>query len=416
MIHKARYRPRTASGFNRLLRWTLGRSLVLRFRIKAKGDELFKTLHPPYILVPTHHGNLDPFMVNYFVPGQVYWVTGDGSMRSSIMKFLLSLVGSIPKSKAIPDLETVGWIVDVIRKRGGVVGIFAEGQASWDGHTQEIIPSTAKLIKLLKVPVVVAVLKGSFSSQPRWAWNHRPGFMEIEYKLVMSGAEAKAKAAEQILQELSEAMAYDEEEWRVNHPIRYRGSGRAKHLELALFMCPVCKHIGSMRSHINRLYCRSCGHVVRLSRDYRFTSVGSSVPLFTTIRDWDIWQKTSFRSHIEMASQDKNAPIFSDNGVMVLRGHRTNPLRKHRIGSIILYGNRIEIATLTGERLVFPMSEIEGEGVLKQQILEFYFHKTLYQFRFPRKFQSARKWKEGIGLLKSEAAQKSGVLLLEPGN
>lgn len=404
MNTKTSYRPRTARGFNRLLRWTLGRILVLRFRVRPKGTELFKKLRPPFILVPTHHGILDPFMVNYFVPGQVYWVTGDGSMRSSLMKFLLSLVGSIPKSKAIPDLETVGWIVEVIRKREGIVGIFAEGQASWDGHTQELIPSTAKLIKLLKVPVVVAVLKGSFSSQPRWAWNHRPGLMEIEYKLVMSGAEAKAKTAEEILEDLSAAMAYDDEEWRSNHPIQYRGSGRAKHLELSLFMCPVCRHIGSMRSHINRLYCHSCGYVVRLSRSYHFSAVGSSTPLFTTIRAWDLWQTDMFGRHIASVRADGNAPIFSDDGVMVLRGHKSNPLRKLRTGSMILYGDRVELATLSGERLVFPIAEIEGEGVLKQQILEFYHHKALYQFRFPRKFQSARKWVEGIRLLKEPAS------------
>jgi len=78
-------------------------------------------------------------MVGYHIPDPVYWVTGDGNMRSSVMRVLLGLVGSIPKSKSIPDLETINWIVEVIRKRKGVVGLFAEGQASWDGHTQTVI-------------------------------------------------------------------------------------------------------------------------------------------------------------------------------------------------------------------------------------------------------------------------------------
>ncbi|PKL23079.1 MAG: hypothetical protein CVV47_16350 [Spirochaetae bacterium HGW-Spirochaetae-3] len=400
MIEKARYKPRAPRWFNFLLRHTFSAFLKRWFRIRSASAGVFSRVKPPYVLIPTHHGTLDPFMVSYFVRDPVYWVTSDGNMRSSTMKFLLGLVGSIPKSKSIPDMETIGWIVEVIRKRGGVVGIFAEGQASWDGHTQEIIPSTAKLIKLLKVPVIVAVLKGAYYTQPRWAWNKRPGDMEIEFKLVMDGARAKALSPEEILASLESAMEYDEEEWRANHPARHRGSGRAKHLELALFMCPVCRQVGSMRSYINRLYCRACGHVVRLSRSYSFSAVGMSEPRFGSIREWDAWQRGAFAEKVAAATAKPLVPIFADGGVLLLRGYRANPLRRVRSGTMVLYHDRIEIATLLGERLSFPIARIEGAGVLKQQLFEFYVGKTLYQFRFPRRFQSARKWLDAVSLLK----------------
>jgi len=400
MIEKARYRPRAPRWFNYLLRFTFAAFLKRAFRIHAVGAGILRKTKPPYVLIPTHHGTLDPFMISYFVPEPVYWVTSDGNMRSSIMKWLLGLVGSIPKSKAIPDMETIGWIVEVIRKRGGVVGVFAEGQASWDGHTQAIIPSTAKLVKLLKVPVIVAVLKGAYFSQPRWAWNKRPGCMEIDFKLVMDGAEARARSPEEILGSLESAMEYDEEAWRANHPARHRGSGRARHLELALYMCPACRQVGSMRSYVNRIYCRACGHVVRLSRDYTFTAVGKSAPRFGSIREWDAWQRTEFAAMVEAAAADTGAPVFADWGVMLLRGYRANPLRRIRSGTMVLYPDRIELATLLGERLAFPIAKIEGESVLKQQLFEFYVGKSLYQFRFPRRFQSARKWLDAVSLLK----------------
>jgi len=401
MIHKTRYTPRAPRWFNALLRMTLGVWLKNRFRIRATGLDVFKQIHPPYVVVPTHQGVLDPFMVNFFIPGPVYWVTSDGNMRSTIMRMLLGLVGSIPKSKSIPDMETIGWIVDVIRKRKGVVGIFAEGTASWDGHTQTIIPSTAKLIKLLKVPVVVAVLKGSFYSQPRWAWNHRPGNMEIEYKLVMDGAKAKASTPDEILAELVAAMEYDETEWRAEHPVEHRSTRRARHLELSLFMCPVCGQAGTMRSSINRFYCKACGHVVRLSRTYTFQSVGTSTPRFKTIRDWNVWQESAMTKLASDSKGKPETPLFSDNGVKLLKGYRMNALRKIRTGSMILYRDRIVLATLLGERMQFPIAGIEGEGVLKQQLFEFYQGKDLYQFRFPHRFQSARKWLVAVTALKA---------------
>lgn len=406
MIDKTRYRPHAPRWFNRILRHTFGLFLKHRFRIRAVGSQLFKSVKPPYVIVPTHQGTLDPFMVGYFVPEPVYWVTSDGNMRSSIMKLLLGLVGSIPKSKAIPDIETIGWIMDVIRKRAGVVGIFAEGQASWNGHTQEIIPSTAKLLKLLKVPVIAAVLKGAYYSQPRWSWSVRPADMEIEFKLVMDGDEIRSSTVERILETLSGAMEHDEDEWRADHPARHRGNGRARHLELALFMCPVCGKAGSMRSLVNRLFCRHCGHVVRLSRSYTFTAVGDSVPRFRTIREWDEWQRPAFAESLQ--NRAANEPVFSDSGVMLLRGYRMNPLRAIRTGVMILYPDRIELATLLGERLVFPITRIEGAGVLKQQLFEFYICKTLYQFRFSRRFQSARKWHEAVSVLKHLSQEVAG--------
>lgn len=407
MGNKIRYTPRAPRWFNTLLRHTFGAWLRHHFRMRAKGQDLFKRLKPPYVLIPTHHGIMDPFMVGVLVPEPIYWVTSDGNMRSSIMRLLLGLVGSIPKSKVIPDLETIGWIVDVIRKRKGVVGVFAEGQSSWDGHTQAIIPSTGKLIKLLKVPVVVALLKGSYFSQPRWSWTHRPGDVEIEFKLVMDGAQGKASTPEEILAVLKDSMEYDEEEWRATHPAIHRSSRRARHLELSLFMCPACGKAGTMRSYVNRLYCRACGHVVRLSPEYKFTAVGGSVPRMSTIREWDLWQKDAFDALLAKACDAPETPIFSDLGVLLLRGHRMSPLRKIRTGTLVLYPGRLELATLSGERLAFPVDEIEGEGVLKQQLLEFYLGKALYQVRFPRRFQSARKWLSAISALKLIQAARS---------
>ncbi|PKL08592.1 MAG: hypothetical protein CVV51_08205, partial [Spirochaetae bacterium HGW-Spirochaetae-7] len=63
MIDKARYRPSAPRWFNKVLRCALGTFLRLRFRIRPVGTEVFKHLKPPYVVVPTHHGVLDPFMV-----------------------------------------------------------------------------------------------------------------------------------------------------------------------------------------------------------------------------------------------------------------------------------------------------------------------------------------------------------------
>ncbi|HAE20912.1 MAG TPA: hypothetical protein DCG47_01120 [Spirochaetaceae bacterium] len=397
----ARYRPYNLRWFNRVLRWCFGSYLRLFFRIKPIGTELFNGIKGPFVLIPNHQGILDPFMVGSYVPRPVYWVTSDGNMRSNLLKFLLRLVGSIPKSKVIPDLETVNWIVEVIRKRGGVVGIFAEGQASWDGHTLPLIPSTAKLLKLLKVPVVTAQLRGAYYSQPRWSWNQRRGIIEIEFSLLMDGAELKAASAEGILERLKAAMEYDEAQWLAEQALAFRSGRRARHLELALFLCPSCQSVATMRSFRNRFYCQNCGMVNRLGPDYLFKRVGSSEARFSTIREWNLWQESAYPALVRAAARNASKPIISDTGVMLFKGRKMNPLRLLRTGVMALYADRITLHTLSGTELSFPLADIEGAGVLKQQLFEFYFGKGLYQFRFPARNQSARKWLLAVQALKA---------------
>ena len=78
-----------------------------------------------------------------------------------------------------------------------------------------------------------------------------------------------------------------------------------------------------------------------------------------------------------------------------------NPLRRLRSGTLILYPDRLELATFFGERLHFPITDIEGISVLKRSTLEFYLGRDLYQTRFALGSSSARKWAEAVETLRS---------------
>jgi 1-acyl-sn-glycerol-3-phosphate acyltransferase len=335
----------------------------------------------------------------------VYWITSDGNMRTRLMRALLRLVGSIPKSKAIPDMETVNWTVNVIRKRGGVVGIFPEGQQTWSGCTLPLIPSTAKLLKLLKVPVLAAVIKGGYSSLPRWSGARRRGRMEVAWSLAFSPEQLKAASVEEIQRRLEAALAHDESAWQEKARVPFEALRRAEHIERSLFMCPHCESIGTLNSSRSRLNCFSCGMALRLDAFGRFKSrPGEPLP-FTTIRDWDGWQSGAFtRRILARAAACPERPLFSDPGALLLRGHKMNPLRRLRSGTLILYADRIELAPFIGQRLRFAIAEIEGIGVLKKSILEFYVGRTLYQTRFTQSSASARKWQEAVQCLAGEAS------------
>jgi 1-acyl-sn-glycerol-3-phosphate acyltransferase len=262
------------------------------------------------------------------------------------------------------------------------------------------VPSTAKLVKLLKVPVLAAVIKGGYSSLPRWTKARRRGRIEVEFKRILEPADLKALKAEEIAARLDAALAHDEAAWQEGAKAPFIALRKAEHLELALFMCPRCEAIGSLRSSRSRLNCISCGMALRLDAFGRFRSRMDGPPAFEGIRDWDRWQAEAFpRFVLRQAEARPKAPLFSDAGAMMLRGHKMNPLKILRTGTLILYPDRLELATLLGERLRFPLGEIEGISVLKKNILEFYVGHDLYQTRFPLRSTSARKWQNAVAVL-----------------
>jgi 1-acyl-sn-glycerol-3-phosphate acyltransferase len=408
MPRRSRYVPRNYRWFNKLIRFTYGLWVRVFFRVEGKGADVARNLAPPFVVVSNHVTILDPFILSTFLREPVYWITSDGNMRTRIMRALLRLVGSIPKSKAIPDIETVNWTVEVIRKRGGVVGIFPEGQQSWNGTTLPLVPSTAKLLKLLKVPVLAAVIKGGYSSLPRWTGARRQGRIEVEFKLLFTVEELKAEKPDRIGARLDAALSHDETAWQERAKTPFIALRRAEHVELALFMCPRCEAIGSLKSARSRLNCLACGMALRLDPLGRFKARTDGPPPFASIRDWDRWQEGAFERRVTRdAGGRPEAPLFSDAGAMMLHGRKMNPLRLLRTGTLILYPDRIELATLLGERLRFPVAAIEGISVLKKNILEFYVGRDLYQTRFPMRSASARKWQTAVEILAGLAANRA---------
>lgn len=412
--------PRASLWFNRLLRWTYGRALVRAYNIETRGTELFRTLRPPYVLIPNHVSLVDPFVVGTLVPDPVHWITGDGSMRSSVMRALLSLVGSIPKSKAIPDLETVGNIVRVVRKAGGAVGIFAEGQSTWNGCTQPIYPSTAKLLALLKVPVVVPVLKGLYLSSPRWGTGRRRGRVEVEFKLVLTGDDCRSLAPEEIADRLEAALAHDEYAWLAARPqLRFGGAARASGLERGYFLCPRCLSLGNMRSGRRRVDCLSCGAAAEYTGRGELAPISGAPPLGPrNLRDWDALQGPAFARLLaeRAAAGDEGSVLMEDSGVVLFRGKRFSPLVRLRAGRLSLHRDRLVFTPALrralgrggdggdGGPFTFSLEQIEGIGTLKSRTVEFYVGRTYYRLVFPDPRCSARKWQAAVEFLQDAAA------------
>ena len=176
---------------------SFGLFIKLKFNVKMKQTDAHR-MEGPYILLANHTHNMDPIFIQQFWPRIICYVTNDTAWKSKILAKVLDAVGFIPIKKNTTDSQSVRGILKNVKK-GRIIGIFPEGKRSWDGKTKEIIPSTASLIKKLKLPVVTVLIQGAMMSRPRWSYHARHGKVILTPKVVLTKNQVQAMTVEEIL-------------------------------------------------------------------------------------------------------------------------------------------------------------------------------------------------------------------------
>lgn len=370
------------------LRLTLGVFLRVFFNIKFENRRLFKTLKPPFLVLPNHVNLYDPFLVNCGVPWPIYWVAADANFRDPFLGKILRLIGTIPKTKNMSDLETVK-IIHRYARNGEVVGVFGEGQQTWTGRTLPMIVATAKLAQFLKIPVVTVVTKGGFLARPRWSYTTNRSRITITYTLLLTPEQLKTIPLEDLERKLADALDYDEyaHQRQVLYPVN--GNRRAECLEILGFTCPSCKGISTIRSYRNEAHCRVCGFSLQMD-GFGFPRFPADAPSgIESFYDWDQWQRAYWRDNLPT---DTDSVLFEDRDIDLFISVDRKPLERVGRGTIILYPERMEIHNAIGDSFVFSLKSLQGLNVFKQRYLEFHYDRIAYHVRFRDRHASPYKW------------------------
>jgi 1-acyl-sn-glycerol-3-phosphate acyltransferase len=405
---RARRRIRASRNLNRILRLTLAPWITSRYRVEAENVQVVRRIRPPYLILPNHTSVWDPFMVNKFVPGVIHYVVSDANFRSKIVEFGLGLVGSIPKTKVMSDLDTVKNIMKV-KDSGGIVGIFPEGQNTWDGHTMPMYYSTAKLAKLLRVPVITAKIAGAYLSKPRWSKKRRRGRVTIRYDLAFTPEQLRSASVEEIDARIVAMLDHDEFDHNRIHRNTYVGPDRAEYAEIALFACPQCNRFDTLRSEGNVLRCTQCGYAVRFDL-YGFFQPVSGALRFDSMRSWNLWQTEELRRRlIVFVANPASPPLFTEELVKVEIGYKSMPLEHFLTGRVELYPDRIEMTPREGEPASFPIKEVIGINVQNNERLEFYAGDDLYRLTILDPRGCTYKWDLAVRFMQELAASTAAV-------
>ena len=266
-----------------------------RFRIKTNVKE-FRHYPKPYLLIYNHPSFFDwmyAFIPLY--PQKVNAIMNFYYFCNYRLGTLLNKIGAFPKFLFQPDISSIKNIKRIIKK-GGIVGIAPEGRLSPHGRMESITPATAKLIKNLGIPVLLAKINGAYLSYPKWATTFRRGRVEVNYKELFTVNALDEYSVKEIEEILEKELSYDDFKWQEENLVAFKGRHLAEGLEYILYICPVCKQEFTFTAKDNIIQCNHCKVTVTLDYYYQFNASDPQIP--RNIPEWYEWQKEYERTKI----------------------------------------------------------------------------------------------------------------------
>ena len=340
---------------------------VLRAKFNLSGEKL--QADGPFLLVSNHVTGWDPLLVGVCLDGrQAYFVASEHIFRLGLLTKLLHwLLAPIPRRKASTGMDTVKACLRHLHA-GHSVCLFAEGEQCWDGRTGPIFPATGKLAKSSGAALVTFRLEGGYLSLPRWGKHICRGAVHGHPVGVYSPEELKKLSPQEINALIERDIAEDAWERQRQRPVRYRGKRRAEGMERALYACPACRRLGTLRTEKDRIFC-PCGF------ERTYTEYGFFAPEepFASIADWDRWQSELLQSR---AFEHEGDLLFQDEDVELRRVHADHSEDLLGRGTLRQYEDRLECAGLR-----FPLAEISNMAMVQAHLLLFSCGGDYYQLR-----------------------------------
>lgn len=334
----------------------------------------------PVLILANHNCNLDPIFVAASFRRPIFFVASDHIFRLGFLSSVLNfLVAPIPIVKSQIDLRTIRDIMNVMRK-GGTVGLFPEGNRSFNGLTGWIPPVTGKLVRQLNATVLLYRIEGGYLSTPRWAAGSRHGRIRGETVRRIDPPELANMTPEEINEIIRETLNVDA--YAVQHTskaIHFRGKNLAEALERALFVCPKCRRLDTLRSRDDHFAC-TCGFAVHIN-DLGFFEAAdawtaeqqAAASLPETVAAWDIWQRQALITMLDdpdVIDWSGGKLIFTDDSESLFSCERARRAQKIDQGRLTMFADRLVFDGRQGPR-VYPLSEITKVIVHGPQVLQF---------------------------------------------
>lgn len=248
-------------GFWRLIHFLGWFIKKLVFRLKLQGLGHFPR-EGPVILLGNHTAAADPVCLLVGLERPVHFMASEALFRKPWLGNLMRRLGTFPKAKYARDKDSVAHML-MHNGAGRVVGMFPEGNRSWDGQTADLQPGLGWLIKKSEGPVVFARNLTAWLLQPRWAVY--PRWVPIQLELSEPWTVPPDWTTQQIEAEVRKRIEVRPDEVQIKGVAI--GIRMALGLPTFLWACPQCFELDGLGIHPksdNKVLCGSCGAAWRI--------------------------------------------------------------------------------------------------------------------------------------------------------
>ena len=333
---------------NRILATVVGPFLKGIFRFSCEKNRL----NGPTLVVCNHVTNFDPLLVSICFPkDHMHFVASEHLFRKGfVSRFLRYVFDPIPRRKGTSGADTAMACMRKLRD-GRSVCLFAEGECSWNGLTNEIFPATGRLARMGGATLITFRLEGGYLTAPRWGKGVRKGKMRGRIVGIYSPEELKAMEKDSITGLIQRDIFENTWENQAANPIRYKHRRRAENLQTVLYGCPKCNTIGRLTSKGKFLRC-GCG------AQWEYTEFGTFAPEtpFANIHQWDLWQQTLLTDQQSLRLEDPDVVMME-----ILENHQQKQIAQ---GNLILENG---ILACGEERI--PLTDIDDMALVQSKNL-----------------------------------------------
>ncbi|MBR4956073.1 MAG: 1-acyl-sn-glycerol-3-phosphate acyltransferase [Clostridia bacterium] len=318
----------------------------------------------PYIVLANHTTNWDPVLVGCSFKKPMNFIASEHAMRMGFLsKIISSLFMPIQRVKGSTDASAALGMVSMLRK-GISVGLFPEGSRSFDGTTEELHPTTGRLIKMSGASLITYRLQGGYLTSPRWGYKTRRGKMYGEVVNVYTPEQLKAMTPAQITDCINRDIAENAYDRQREKAYNYHVRGNAEGIERVLYLCPECNSIGSITSKGNALSC-TCGMHATMNKHGFFE--GKNVR-FDSIDRWNVWQKEQMKKLLEnenfrLEDNDQQLYVLDKDHNLELKSSGAMSLDKNlfRIGDMSFEVDKLQMSIIRKQDIVFSSGGVNYE-------------------------------------------------------
>lgn len=358
---------------------------IIKFKYRYQYNK-YKELKGkgPFIVLGNHTVAYDPLIMSHSFPFHLYYFATEQIFNLGFLsKLLVYGANPIRKSKSMSDMASVRKARKIVSE-GGSIGIYPEGDVSYDGSLSKINESIVKLIRLLKIPIIFFVTKGLYLTDPRWSVNFKKGSSKGAIKRIVYPDEYNKMSDEELYELIITSLNSDE----YNTKVKYRGKDMAVGLERLVFIDLLTKKPFQTYSKGNYLLSNDSNFKLEYLDNGKVKDQDNNISTLIEVNkrviqsylryylsDEELNFKTKIilsESSIKRKKNFKNNQLILNKDKLVISGTYNEKLTFDEIESIAIQGKKKLIVYLKNKTYLITFSDLTSPYVY---LLTYQFYK-----------------------------------------